>query len=295
MIPNIFFPTLFFGILCLVVGLAVCVLRTVQLFNGIDFSSGFYNGPSWTVILLNVLLALSFVVLLVIGFLDQNRYTALFSRRSYVLLSIFSILMGIGFVYRSTTNLLDWIIGVNSCDPLSFIVWVLQLASGFLMFRMAVVRHTPNQGAKDLLHLIPCLWACLTVVKMFLTHTVVITVSENLYNLLRMVAVLLFFLACAKYYAGYTGKNVSRWIAVFGCMTVILSAVTTIPLLIAHFFGHGYTVDHVIESSITDLILMMYVAVFTFTFLHSRRKQTVAFVSDSEMEYASEDLTSDNM
>ncbi len=264
------FPALFFIMIALVFGVIAGILRTVQLLHFIDFNTGFYQGPQSWMIALNVVLVIALIVCLVVTMVDRNKYYYSISKGKNLLIGLAALVMGMAFICYGVTDILNQITGLESHSFLAILQLILKIASGFSMFYLALTPARPNRTT-DLIHLVPCIWAAVTLVAMFLKHTMVITVSENLYNLLRMMAILMFFLCSAKYYCGCNDNRTGRWMIFSGMLTFILSSITTIPLLIAHFTGHGYLIGHVIESSFLDLVLMIYIAIVTIIFIVSRR------------------------
>ena len=264
------FPALLLMIITLVFGVIAGILRTVQLLHFVDFNTGFYQGPQTWMIALNIVLVIAFFACLIVTVIDRNKYYYSISRGKNLLLGLAALVTGMAFICYGVTDILNQLTGLESHSFLAILQLVLKIASGFSMFYLALTPARPNRTF-DLVNLIPCVWAAVTLVAMFLKHTMVITVSENLYNLLRMMAILVFFLCSAKCYCGCNDSRTGRWMIFAGMLTFILSSVTTIPLLIAHFTGHGYLINHVIESSFLDLVLMIYISLVTVIFLVSRK------------------------
>lgn len=280
---SIVFQTPFFVVVSVALGLAAAVLRTIQIFNYIDFNTGFYSGPLWLSIVLNAIIILALILLVVMVTLDRNHYRHPISKIQGRAISIFALLMGMALIFYATTELLTSITTLGFTFTPGLIKILLQYLAAIGLMYMAVSLPTPNRGIRDLIHLFPCLWAVVVLVSMFLQHTIVVTVTENLYNLLRMIFVLLFFFFCAKYYTGYTNKGTGRWLVVSGCMVFVLGCITTFPLFLAHFSGMIYTGSHIVQSSFLDIALSIYALVYTAAFLSCRKK----IYQDSQAEIES--------
>lgn len=268
---SIVFQTSLFVILVIVLGAAGSVIRTFQILYFIDFETGFFIGPMYLSYLLHGVLIFAFLVLTCMSLADRNSYNHLMSEIKIRIISIFALLMGMALAFYATTDFLTRLTANLIVTP-GMIRIAIQFLSAMSLIYISLSKPSPNIGLRDLVHLIPCCWAGIVLVSMFMQHTIVINISENLYNILRMIFALLFFFFCAMRYAGFNGKRTTQGLIICGYMVFVLGCVCTFPLLIAHFNGQVYLGSQIVQSSILDVALSIYAFIYTTVILACRKK-----------------------
>lgn len=272
-LPGRYFPWATYALLCFLACLVTVVLRTVQLSGSINFATGFYNGSSFLMFLLNFFLILFGVLAFFMSWMSHTTYLIVLGNRSHKWLKYLSLILSAAFILQGFFELYEILIKrTRALGPFELLGAATAILSGFGFLFGAFTIQQPRNTSIDVLYALPCLWACVTLISMFVQHTVVITVSENLYNILRMIALVCFLLFSSKFLAGYSDKQNEHWLLFSGLMTVILSAMTTFPLLFIRLFGKQYTVSHVVQAGPVDFILMIYAAAFLVVYLKGRRR-----------------------
>ncbi|MDY3988534.1 MAG: hypothetical protein SOY88_04245 [Massilioclostridium sp.] len=272
-IPGRYFPWTTFAFVCLLSCLLAILFRSIQLGGSINFATGFYNGSSALMFALNFSLVLFAVLLFLMSWMSRTEYLIQMGRHSHKALKYLSFVLCAAFLINGFVDLYQMMISrTQVMGVLEIFGAAASIGAGLSFLFQGLTIQQPRESAVSALYGVPCIWSCIVLITMFVQHTVVVTVSENLYNILRMIFLVIFLLTSSKFLAGYADKKNERWLLFTGLMTIVLSAVTTIPLLIVRLFGKFYTVSHVVQAGPLDFLLMLYTAVFVFAYLKGRRR-----------------------
>ncbi|MBQ9993108.1 MAG: hypothetical protein IJP17_00155, partial [Clostridia bacterium] len=150
------------------------------------------------------------------------------NHRSYPL-GLVSAVTAVVFGYVSAAELIDS--GERMfTGPAGIVYSVFGLLSvvSFSFLAIGFLRRENNIESSPFTLLFPIIWAAMRMVLTFLRFTTVANISEDMYDLVMMVAVMLFFVSMSKFMAGASGIS-SKWVFFSGCTAILFSMLTTIP------------------------------------------------------------------
>lgn len=248
------------------------IIRYIQLRDGTNLKTGYYNGdPTFNFAFFGIL-ALLFLICIIFTLIDRNRYQVSFFKSNTLAIrltalfaAVFSVIFGIKGLYSmgfggdgiSATDFFVIILAFLSAGGFAYMVWRLGRKDG---------------GASDVLLCMPCLWSCIVLLSMFLKHTVVATVTENIINILWAASCCVFLLSAAKIIADIDNASSGRTLIISGSAAIITGLCATLPpFLLATLEGRGYTSEHVLTASALDFVILLFVIVFLAQYLIARK------------------------
>jgi hypothetical protein len=271
--------------------LAAIPMRTCVIMFDIDPKTGFYNGGGSLVAALNILLLIVTVLLLVPSFIKSFRKLSAQPRHSAAagfLLAAVAILFVIDAVN-------DFVGAANDMQALHVgelselarstllnsmygaavnCVFGLAAAAFFALYSSASFKG--RRIAMPVASKMPVLWAGVKLMSAFIRYTDIVKNSEYLYDMLKMVFVMIFL----YYHARFTGKvsngNELKGMLAFGLPAVFFSLVSILPRYIALALGRtAQAVNIGITSDLLFLGLAVYIATVLYAAFLSRSSKPV--------------------
>ena len=253
MLKNRSTPFLIF----LAVALPVAVpLRVCLILFDIDPKTGFYTGGARWVLLLNILLAVCTAAMLApLGMKSLKAVPARLrdSRASGIL----TALLAAAFLVDAADEFAQVL--ANRTAGSLFISFAALLSAGF--FTALSVMHFRRGGAAyPLAALFPAVWAIIHLMVSFMHYTTIVNVSEYLYDMLKMVFIMIFL----YYYARCAGKVSNRMEAggmlAFGMPAVLFTMVSTLPRYIA-WLCRLRSISLAVPEDLVYILLSVYILV----------------------------------
>lgn len=248
------------------------IIRYIQLRDGTNLKTGYYNGdPTLNFVFFGILVFL-FIVSVILTLIDRNRYQVSFCKSNTLAIrlmaaiaAVFSVISGIKGFYSMGTG----VDGVSATD--FFIIMFAFLSSGGFSYMVWRIGRKDG-GASDVLLCMPCLWSCVVLLSMFLKHTVVATVTENIINILWAASCCVFLLNAAKIMADVDNFYSGRTLIISGVAAIITGLCATLPpFLLAIIEGRVYNSEHVLTASALDFVILIFIIVFLAQYLIARK------------------------
>lgn len=258
-------------LLLLIFCVPLIVLRTLQIEHSINLTNGYFLGNPISLYILYAGIILFFIIILLMAIVDRGMYQPHFEKTNSILIKVVSLATGIfSFIYP-ISNLYQAINNPDNTMPFILLVSILALLSGigFIYFMWRIDK--PNGGVSDILLGFPSLFCGILLLSMFMEHTVVVTISENVMNIIRVVFEALFFITAAKIVIHFDSALNQCWMIVSGFMSVLLGSLTTIPLCIGMLSGNVYTSEHLLLTTPLDCMLWIFTVVFLFYYFITRQ------------------------
>ncbi|MDR3645371.1 MAG: hypothetical protein P4M02_09895 [Clostridia bacterium] len=248
--------------------LAVIPMRIAELFFAID-SSGFYISGNKIVPFLDVFLII-FTLALLSPFFVPRVQNAVAWREGSKVSGVIALLLGLEFCVEIV---LRFSVLFGYGQPLnagatykesagSFVIAVAALLTA-VYFLMLAFRHlTGRQIGLGGASLFPVIWGVVILTVSFMQYTTIANISELLFDVLRMVFVLIFFYYNARVTGGVPSGREYRGLVAFGMPAALFCVVSTLPRLIAHMINssHGEIYDYFdVFSILLGLTLAAYI------------------------------------
>lgn len=272
------------------------LIRTIDIMNYTDFSTGFFNGPNWIPTALLSIVVVFVVLVSILVFIDNNKYTLYGIKTKHKFLSFMAIICSVfSFINAiiSTVNLMSYLgkamsrVKMTNVKQLNIPIEILSIAFGFLtaiafIYFIYRIDKTEKKG-KDIIMIFPCLWACFQVLSMFLDHMMIATVHENMINILRAVALCIFLLSLGKITVGFESRGIYKWLVGSSMLTFLFGMCATLPqyfrLLIPFFttgqFGELYSNHTVLTATPLDFAMTLFTGAYLIYYLSNKRKVLV--------------------
>lgn len=252
----------------LLVGLLVGLpLKIYQLLKVVDYSTGFYKKGDFSNIALPLVIVISIGAIFALAFTSKQfpKYSPF---EKSVPMGLITAALGVVAGYQSAVQLLDaekaafeGTIGlVYSCLGLISVLSFLFLAVGFFS-------GISLAESKPIIMMLPVFWMGLRMVMTFLNMTTKANISENIYDLVTMVFMLIFLLSSAKFMSG-AGDSTAKLTFASGASAALMAAMTTIPRYVFKIVSKGENVematemgvraDKAFEPNLVDLMLMIF-------------------------------------
>lgn len=251
-------PALFF--IFFVVGLCVAIALRVTLVRSFtDPVTGFYIGKYATLTpILTIVTIVCALILLVPLFFpekvlspaplsDKNAPLGTLAALSALALLVLSLSLFFSLVTTSTSGGLF----LDALFTLAAAVYFGLQAKAFFM----VVR-TPNAWFA----LLPVLWATVHLIVSWMRFTTVVNISANLFDLLKMVAFMLFFYYHARLFGGVSNGREHRGLLSFGLLATFFGLLSAVPPLWVRLTG-GRVGAFQLPDAIATLVLSVYILV----------------------------------
>ncbi|MFT9056365.1 MAG: hypothetical protein ABF449_07035, partial [Ethanoligenens sp.] len=118
------------------------------------------------------------------------------------------------------------------------------------------VVRTPNAWVA----LLPVLWATVHLIVSWMRFTTVVNISANLFDLLKMVAFMLFFYYHARLFGGVSNGREHRGLLSFGLLATFFGLLSAVPPLWVRLTG-GRVGAFQLPDAIATLVLSVYILV----------------------------------
>ena len=252
------------------------VVRCFQLLTAIDYSTGFYiTGHPLGSVLTWVMPAgiVLFALALLFGRSDslagpdhvrQSSFTA----PLHVLTGRLTRLFGFVCALLSSALLVDlYLTFVGMTREMSqkistYLNFGLMLASAVVFFLIAVsvLRDGKISTGAGYSLLVPVAWLTVRSTMSFMSYILITNVSENLLELMGLLAMLLFMTLAARFLSGNEKSGTRRLLSIAGLAASLICAVSTVPRFFVLLFGPADIRAVTEMPSFSDLML----AVFAF-------------------------------
>jgi len=260
--------------ICVIISAVVAVLRTYQILFVIDPATGFYSSGNFSVPLLNTILVAATVYFVLYRFLLNSKErkigldTVIFQKSKAR--SIISFLIAAAFIFHAFNLALS---------PNDFTVspaqWILPAFAVLSALFFAVLGgaclygRTPSSGV-GALAILPLIWAALELIIAFLQYTTIANISAQLFDVLYMVAIILFLF--------FHGKGIARLgdasgVVAFGFCTILFLAATAIPRTVVEIINGTFFSD-LKETSLLILNILLLVYILSTLFILLRAGKT---------------------
>ena len=226
----------FAGILA--AGLAAAVpLRTCVILYDIDPKTGFYiNGGSGLVTAVNILMVAAALLLMAPFVMKSFKNVAAAPRRNVavgVITAVLAVLFAVNAFYDF------YLIAATRSGAAVFVNSLLELATAGFFMELSRVSLRGAKTAFPYAALIPVIWATVHLMAAFMQYTTVVNVSEYLFDMLKMVFVMIFFYYHARYAGRVNNGNELKGMLAFGLPAVFFAMVSILPRYIALAFGRA--------------------------------------------------------
>ena len=253
-------------LMILAVALLVAVpLRVCLILFDIDPKTGFYIGGSRWVLLLNGLLV-AFTVLLLIPLgmkksLRDVRARLHGTRTSGVLTALLAAAFLTDAGYEFFLVMADRTAG-------NLFTSFAALAAGCFFAALAVSHLRGRSTAYPFGALLPTLWAIIHLMVSFMHYTTIVNVSEYLYDMLKMVFMMIFLYYYSRCAGNVSNRMETRGMLAFGLPAVLFAMVSTLPRYIAWLCGNRGVSLAVPEDLVFTLLSVYILVVLTGIFRH---------------------------
>ena len=151
-----------------------------------------------------------------------------------ILAGIFVLLSGILLLADSANRLAA---GFSSNVLADIVVCILSILSGVIFLLLAVEAFSGRKLSQKvpILMLFPTIWACARLVKTFFLYTNIASISENMFDIISLIFLLLFLFLQAKLQAGFQRVSSAKKAMVFGLPSVVLLLMYSLPNLLLAF------------------------------------------------------------
>lgn len=248
------------------------IIRYIQLRDGTNLKTGYYNGDPTLNFAFFGILAFLFLICIIFTLIDRNRYQVSFFKSNTLAIRLTALFADVFSVIFGIKGLYSMRVGGDGISAIDFFVIILAFlsAGGFAYMVWRLGRK--DGGASDVLLCMPCLWSCIVLLSMFLKHTVVATVTENIINILWAASCCVFLLSAAKIIADVDNDSSGRTLIISGSAAIITGLCATLPpFLLTTLEGREYTSEHVLTASALDFVILLFVIVFLAQYLIARK------------------------
>jgi hypothetical protein len=226
---NLFFiKYVVFGIFIL--GLIVSViLRVIEILYEIDPTTGFFNNGSIVAPVLKGILIVLVAVFLVPFFIKNNLGSEAFTGKSKVN-SIMSLLLGVALFIDTITQFGTFI---NNADLGTFVIAITELLASIFFFILSGQKLTGKRINLAGTALFPVIWGIIILGASFMHYTSIANISEFLFDVLKMVFVLVFLYYNARIVGRVTNNKEGKGVIAFGLLAAFFCIISTVPKVIA--------------------------------------------------------------
>lgn len=239
--------------------ISVVIVRCIQLIFLTDFETGFFmQGMESIGTALSVFIALIIALSSALSLTSKQEKMFIIPNRSIVLGCV-ALLAGIA----------------NICEPIFFSgglsdatpPWLLALRFIMIISAGGVLcwfgfAHLFNLEPNYNLSVILVIAWVIRLMSTFISFTGMSNISENLYDVLMLIMMLLFFLFQGKALCGIRKKNQGRKLLAIGIPAVLCTAASALPGLIISILGKENLIHHPIDHPIVASLTALYVAVY---------------------------------
>jgi hypothetical protein len=248
---QVFGKKSFPGFAAFAVGLAAAVpLRIYLIMFDIDPGTGFYYSGGATVNALNALLIICTAVMLLPLFIPSCKVTLKAPGHS-VFAGVLSAAAAAAMAADAATQFMSVAKRLSGAGTLFASMLEFAAAAFFVIFAVSCfgTARPLHPGAA----LLPAIWATVRLMADFMHYTTVVNVSGYLYDMLKMVFIMIFFYYFARWAGGVPNEREARGMFAFGLPAALFSLVSALPRYIAAASGAKVTLS--VPSDIMYVIL----------------------------------------
>lgn len=213
-----------------VIGVIASVfLRVTELLHEIDPITGFYKTGSLVVPVLNIMLIVLAIVMLLPFLFKNNMNPNIFTGKSIVN-SIISLLLGFALCIDTATQFYSF---MSNADLGTFFIAITELLSAIFFFILFVQKLTGKKVRLAGFALFPVIWGIIILGVSFMRYTAIANISEYLFDVLKMVSVLVFVYYNARAIGRVTNYKEVKGVISFGLIAALFCIISTVPRVIA--------------------------------------------------------------
>ena len=232
----------FFGALFVSVPLRIC-----QLIFFVDYETGFFTDDGVITTSLTIFLFLTSAVLIFMCLRDKNapkRYppiknipAGLTAGASGIVTLIHSVLAIASFA--KPRDSVEAAAVSTGQQYLTVILGLVGVIAGAIWIVTAVGYFTRKNFFREMpvFSLIPPVWMCLNLVALILNYTTYANFTENVYDMLTVMFMLIFVFTRAKLFAGVRLTSSGKRIYAFGLPAILFSCITAAPNVVLQIVG----------------------------------------------------------
>lgn len=237
------------SIILTVIGLAFKIGCTIFNLNG----SGFFLSSDAC----NIIVGCTFILLFVIGFVMSvaDRKKEFVSEPSKnIVCGVFGFLASVMIIGVGVVQLLTWN-GVNIVEN------ILAVAAGFVLLYEACISFTGSNGMKKIpvVALIVPIWSCMRFVSLFVDYTTKSLKAVELFDIVEVAFLMLFFYYQSMYFAGVNNKLSVRRAPVYGSVFIMLGLIVVCDMFIKMFMGPQTVTNvdtQIVQPTITNILTL---------------------------------------
>jgi len=252
-------------------------LRTYQLVNLVEPSTGFWLEKDLTVFILYGIIGLVIVLAFFISGLSGVMPGPKFPEKRSIPLGIVSLLMTVAFAYENVTLLMESMLTYQSYQATGTVVSTYSLMSSgvgpaflesifgllaalyFMVLAISLFQGSGAYKRRRVLALNPVLWAIFRLIVQFVNPIRYQNVSQLLFELIYLVFTMIFFLSFARIASG-VNETKSMWVLFFtgisGAFMAFVVALAPFALLIT---GNSAYICSDYPLEYTDLIIGFFI------------------------------------
>lgn len=232
------------------IGLTFKIGDTVFNLNG----NGFFLGSD----VCNIIVGCAFVLLFVIGFVMSvsDRKKEFVSEPSKnVACGVSGFLASVMIIGVGVVQLLAWN-GVNIVEN------ILAIAAGFVLLYESCISFTGSNGMKKIpvVALIVPIWSCMRFVSLFVDYTTKSLKAVELFDIIEVAFLMLFFYYQSMYFAGVNNKLSVRRAPVYGSVFIMTGLIVVADLFIKMFTGPQTVTNvdtQIVQPTITNILTLV--------------------------------------
>lgn len=217
------------------IGLAAAVCaRTYLLICDIDPNTGFYYTGGTSIMLFNVLLA-AVTLLMLLPLFSKNLCGLAAAPVHSVADGIFCALLALLLIADSLSAI--GAVAARQSGAGAFFSAMLEALAAICFIMLALRSFGTGGTVPAVISLLPVFWAALRLMSDFMHYTTIINVSAYLYDMLKMVFVMIFLYYYARYAGGVPNGREVRGMLAFGLPAAFFCAISVIPRWAAYLLG----------------------------------------------------------
>lgn len=249
------------------------ILRVSELINEIDPSTGFYKTGSVVVPVLNSILIMLVIIFLSPLFLKNDLESGVFSNKSKVN-SILAGLLGVVLCIDAASQFYSFIkeYSTGSADSGLFVAAMIEILAAIFFFILTEQKLTGKKLNLAAPALLPVLWGVVILGVSFMRYTSVANISEFLFDVLKMVFVLVFLYFNARAVGQISDKKEAKGIISFGLIAALFCIVSSVPRTIAWIINHNNSYIPKVVNDLLYLVFAIYIIDVIIEVLFEKRK-----------------------
>ncbi len=265
-LPAVFFITVLISV----------ALRTMQMFNSIDHTTGFYTGSTISLIAFYLIIAVACVCFSVSSFLSsESKKIGIQLKKNPALIAV-TVIFSVTFLYDSLSSFYFSVMSVGTESagtafqsmmlsgtiPTFFqSVFALLSAVYFVFLAKSFIKGDTKVSKHKILAIAPVGWAGFRLIHRFVEQISYVKVSELFLELVLLALMIMFFMAFAQVASGVY-SNVSRWRVVgFGLSSALVALTVNCPRLIYGFAKGADALNDKYPFTVTDFIFAIFALV----------------------------------